>query len=138
MISLKKIIIFVILFLPLISSCDKTIDENLDGLCNCTSASNCECAGMYQTITYDKAQNLMANHLVHIIDVRTTQEYESEHIEGAISLPLDEIENIKYAKNSNIIVYCKSGTRSKNAANKLLDLGYVNVYDLGSMENWKK
>ncbi len=80
-----------------------------------------------------------------LIDVRSSQEYEDNHIDGAININVDDILNTEGALvynnseigfNKTIIVYCRSGARSKNAANKLVELGYTNVYDLGSIDNW--
>lgn len=77
-----------------------------------------------------------------IIDVRTEEEYNENHIENAILMTLSTIDketaekNIE-SKDSIVIVYCKSGTRSKQAQEILNDLGYINVYDLGSIDNWQ-
>jgi len=73
-----------------------------------------------------------------IVDVRTKEEYDSGHIEGAVNIPYDYISDktINNSKDINIIVYCKSGNRSKTAAGTLIKLGYKNVYDLGSISNW--
>ena len=72
-----------------------------------------------------------------LIDVRTKEEYESHHLENAINIPVDDINRIlddkNINKNSIIIVYCKSGVRSNNAAVALQALGYKNIYDLGSV-----
>lgn len=67
-----------------------------------------------------------------ILDVRTKEEYEEEHIDNAINIPYDEIdENIDLDKEKIIYVYCQSGNRSSIAYEKLKSLGYT-VYDLGS------
>ena len=80
-----------------------------------------------------------------LIDVRSSAEYESRHIDGAININVDDIlnsngslvyDNSEIGFNKTIIVYCRSGSRSNNAANKLIELGYTNVYDLGSIDNW--
>ena len=49
---------------------------------------------------------------------------------------MDEIETISYDKDKIIIVYCRSGNRSKTAAHTLIENGYTNVYDFGAFENW--
>lgn len=77
-----------------------------------------------------------------LVDVRTRFEYDEGHIEGAILYPLDEINNdtvstILPDKEMAIIVYCQSGNRSSQALEKLKSLGYTNVYDLGSINNWE-
>lgn len=69
---------------------------------------------------------------IYLIDVRTKQEYDEGHLPGAINMCLynivDEIKRID--KNSKIILYCTSGTRSKTARDKLEKMGYENVYNL--------
>ena len=69
-----------------------------------------------------------------IIDVRTSSEYATGHVKGAINIPYDEIdENTKLDKNKTILVYCKSGKRSSIAFETLKKLGFK-VYDLGAYE----
>lgn len=135
----NKLILSLVLIFS-ITGCNNNYEANIDSnkLCNCNKIENCECKGLYQTIDYSEAKDLIYNGNTFLIDVRSKIEYNNSHIKGAISIPLDEIENINYAKNINLIVYCRSGSRSKTAALKLLDLGYVNVYDLGSMDNWQE
>ncbi len=70
-----------------------------------------------------------------ILDVRTKEEYESGHIKDAINIPYDTInENTNLDRNKNIFVYCRSGSRSKTAYEKLKNLGY-SVYDLGAFSS---
>lgn len=91
-------------------------------------------------VNYSEAVKLTDEKSAIIIDVRTNDEYENGHIENAINIPLDEINNItSYIsdKNTYIIVYCKSGNRSKNALELLKKIGYSNVYNLGAMSNWE-
>ncbi len=99
----------------------------------------CEGRAPYQVISQKEAVSKLADGAI-LIDVRTPYEYKEGHIEGAISLPNDTIEVTITKKvpdkNASIIVYCRSGSRSKEAANTLLKLGYQNVYDFGAMENW--
>lgn len=72
---------------------------------------------------------------VRIIDVRTEDEYAEGHIKNATNIPLDEIEEINLSKDIDIIVYCRSGSRSYQAAMILSDLGY-SVKDMGGLNNW--
>lgn len=71
---------------------------------------------------------------VWVIDVRAQDEYYTKHIDGAINIPLqdinDKIENIVKNKNDVVIMYCEYGGRSKKACTKLEKLGYINVYNL--------
>ena len=95
------------------------------------------------SISYMQAKEKIINEGAILVDVRTQDEYTDSHIEGAILLPLDTIDSSTVSetiqdKNVPIIVYCKSGVRSKEALQKLVDLGYTNVFDLGAMSNWKE
>lgn len=89
----------------------------------------------YIKVTGNEALTLRENG-AEIVDVRTNEEYMDKHIEGASNLPLDNIATITLDKDKEIIVYCRSGKRSKEAANKLINMGYQKVYDLGSINNW--
>lgn len=83
---------------------------------------------------------LESNPEVILVDVRTESEYLSGHIEGAILLPLDTIEtnagDLIPDKTATYIVYCRSGNRSAQAVDILLELGYQNLYDLGGIIYW--
>ena len=69
-----------------------------------------------------------------ILDVRSIHEYKDNHIENAINIPHDKIDsNIDLDKEKIILVYCRSGSRSKIASSKLRSLGYT-TYDLGGMD----
>lgn len=77
-----------------------------------------------------------------LLDVRSKKEYDEKHIPNSILIPLknldDEIESRIKDKDSEIIVYCRSGRRSKSACKKLANLGYKNVYNLdGGIKKWK-
>jgi rhodanese-related sulfurtransferase len=94
-----------------------------------------------QKISCDNMKDFMKQDDSFLIDVRETSEYEEDHLEGAINISNTRMESItsydNIHKDSIIIVYCKSGTRSKNSADKLVSMGYRKVYDLGSIENCK-
>lgn len=85
-------------------------------------------------ISYKKLQEIMQkNTNTLLIDVRSKQEFKEEHLEGSINIPLYEIDKQLYKipdKQSTIVVYCASGHRSKQAKEKLEELGYENVYHL--------
>ena len=76
-----------------------------------------------------------------ILDTREQDEYDEEHIEGAILIPYTEIENkaeeMLPDKDAQILVYCRSGRRSKIAAESLSKLGYTNVKEFGGIIDWK-
>ena len=75
-----------------------------------------------------------------ILDVRTPEEFAERHIEGAILIPDYEIgakaESILTDKDQLILVYCRSGRRSKNAASELAALGYTNIKEFGGINDW--
>jgi len=75
-----------------------------------------------------------------LLDVRTPEEYMEKRIPGSILLPNYEIKDratdVIPDKNARIVVYCRSGRRSAEAANTLRELGYSNVFDLGGINNW--
>lgn len=77
-------------------------------------------------------QKLMQENEHLIIDVRTKEEYENQHIKDAINIPLNELEQITIAKNVMLFVYCKSGARSQEAYEILKEMGY-SVHDLGAI-----
>lgn len=76
-----------------------------------------------------------------ILDVRTREEYEEGHIPNAICIPNETIGNNEIKelpdKNQLILVYCRSGNRSKQAAEKLKKLGYTNIIEFGGIVDWK-
>ena len=75
-----------------------------------------------------------------LVDVREEDEYNDGHIPGAILIPLGTIEtdfeSIVSSKEKEIVVYCRSGRRSKEAYEKIVRLGYENVFDLGGIIDW--
>ncbi len=76
-----------------------------------------------------------------LLDVRTEQEYRNGHIPGAILLPNEHIspqtaETILPDKNALVLVYCRSGNRSKQAAGKLTAQGYTNIVEIGGINSW--
>lgn len=75
-----------------------------------------------------------------IVDVRRQDEYDAGHIPGAILIPNESIVDERPAELPDpeqiILIYCRSGNRSKQAAQKLADLGYVNVYEFGGITTW--
>ncbi len=89
----------------------------------------------YLNITGAEAETLVDNGAL-VIDVRTEVEYNTEHIQGAINIPYDEISSIEADTDDTIIVYCQSGTRATEAAEELIALGYTKVYNLGALSNW--
>ena len=92
-------------------------------------------------ITAEEAKKLMdSEEGCIILDVRTREEYDQGHIPGAILIPNTEIEakaaDLLPDKGQLILVYCRSGRRSKLAAQSLADLGYTNIREFGGILDW--
>ncbi len=96
---------------------------------------------VYMNITAQQAKEIMDTQKDYIIlDTRTQEEYEESHIPGAILIPYDEIldkaEGVLTDKDQLILVYCRSGRRSKLAAQDLVKLGYTNIKEFGGIIDW--
>lgn len=100
------------------------------------------CGGEDNVITPEEAKARMdSGDPIVIVDVRVQEEYEAEHIEGAINVPLQKIadeETGEYLpdKDAEILVYCNRGNSSATATTHLLDQGYTNVKDFGGIQDW--
>ena len=95
----------------------------------------------YQQITQEAAKEMMDTQEVVILDVREQHEYDSGHIPGAVLLPVGTITEDTAAAviddlDAVVLVYCRSGNRSKTASQALVDLGYTNVYEFGGINDW--
>ena len=95
----------------------------------------------YKQITMSEAFVLMDEEVDYIIlDVRTPEEYKEKHIPGAINIPNETIGSAEPVelpdKEQMIMVYCRSGNRSKQAAKKLANLGYTNIVEFGGIIDW--
>ena len=95
----------------------------------------------YEMITAQQAKEIMDTQEGYVIlDTRTEEEYEQGHIPGAIVISHEEIkekaESVLTDKDQLILVYCRSGRRSKLAAQDLADLGYTNVKEFGGIIDW--
>ena len=96
----------------------------------------------YKQITMDEAMEIFKQPGEYIIlDVRTFEEFNGGHIPGAICIPNENIGSEPLAELSDkdqlIYVYCRSGNRSKKAAQKLVDMGYTNIVEFGGIIDWK-
>ena len=96
---------------------------------------------MYQQITAEEAKKIMDSGEEHIVlDTREQEEFDNGHIPGALLIPYTEIENKAEEmipdKNAQILVYCRSGRRSKIASLSLSKLGYINVKEFGGIIDW--
>ena len=105
-------------------------------LTGCTSAT-----ASFDTLSSHEAYQLInEDETVIVIDVRSKEEFATGHINGAILLPVDQIEahaeEILQNKDAVILVICRSGARSQYASQLLADLGYTNIYDIGGILSW--
>ena len=110
-------------------------------LYGCTSGGENKMKNSYEQITPAEAKEIMDEREDYIIlDVRTQEEFDEAHIDGAILIPdyeiADKAESILKNKNQLILVYCRSGRRSKLAASELVSLGYTNIKEFGGIIDW--
>ena len=113
---------FIATILLIFSSCDNSVDK-------------------FEILDYMEFKNQIENN-VQLIDVRTSEEFNAGHIEGAINIDFKN-EEVFYQsfqrldKKNPVYVYCRSGNRSKKSADKLLEMGFSMVYDLkGGYIDW--
>ena len=110
-------------------------------LTGCTGAGN-STNNTYRQISMDEAVTMMTQETGYIIlDVRRADEFAAGHIPSAINVPNETIGTAEISelpdKNQLIMVYCRSGRRSKEAAEKLVKLGYTNIVEFGGILDWK-
>ena len=122
-----KKLVFLLLAVMLLTACGQD-KENDKG-------------AVYVNITAEEAKQIMDSEEGYIIlDVRTQEEYDQGHIPGAIVISYEEIpdkaEEVLTDKNQLILVYCRSGRRSKIAAEALVELGYTNIKEFGGIIDW--
>lgn len=95
-----------------------------------------------ERISFEQAHELMETSCDYVlIDVREEEEYITGHAVDAVLLPVDDIDERSAAAvipghDTDVLVYCRSGRRSRDAAAKLSELGYNNIYDMGSLIGW--
>ena len=123
---MKKLILF-LLTAMLLTGCGQTNKNSQEAV--------------YMNITAEEAKQIMDSEEGYIIlDTRTQAEYDEGHIPGAIVIPHDEItdraeEELPH-KDQLLLVYCRSGRRSKLAAEALVELGYTNIKEFGGIIDW--
>ena len=110
-------------------------------LTSCAGTSNNK-TNTYRQISMDEAVKMMAEETGYIIlDVRRPDEFAAGHIPNAINVPNETIGTAEIPelpdKNQLIMVYCRSGRRSKEASEKLVKLGYTNIVEFGGILDWK-
>ncbi|MEE0059717.1 MAG: rhodanese-like domain-containing protein [Acutalibacteraceae bacterium] len=112
----------------------------LIAVCGCQNEE--EAMITYRSVSSQEAKELMDTEDSYIIlDVRTEEEYEQGHIKNAVLIPDYEIESRAEGelpdKDQLIMVYCRSGRRSKNASAMLISLGYTNIVEFGGIIDWE-
>ena len=100
------------------------------------------CGTSYTQISQDEAMQMMQEQTDYlIVDVRRPDEFAESHIAGAINVPneeiTDEMPELLPDKDQLLLIYCRSGNRSKEASQKLADIGYTNVYEFGGINTWE-
>ena len=125
---MKRILPLFLLLLLLLTGCGGT-------------TSNASSESDYQQISQEEAKEMMDTQDVIILDVREQDEYDSGHIPSAVLLPVGTIDEETAAevipeKDSTVLVYCRSGNRSKTASSTLAELGYTNIYEFGGINTW--
>ena len=124
---MKKLLILCMTFICILSGCG-----------NADSVQNTEQKSGYKQVSMEEGLELMeADSDYILLDVRRDNEFEEGHIPGAINIPNESIGTEEIAelpdKNQTIYVYCRSGNRSKQASQKLVDLGYTDVIEFGGI-----
>ena len=124
---MKKILILILLAVTFLSACGQDTEKKKEAV--------------YMNITAAEAKKIMDTREGYIIlDVRTQEEYDEGHIPGAIVISYEQIEEraeeVLTDKDQLLLVYCRSGRRSKIAAEALVELGYTNIMEFGGIIDW--
>ena len=141
----KNIIIVIVIIAVLICiGCFiyKTSKTNKTTTSNSTATTNAAKTNEIRHVSMDDILKIMNENKDYVIvDVRTPDEYKEGHIPNAINIPNETINETVYNKlkdkNQLILIYCRSGSRSRQAAYKMQKLGYTNLVDFGGIMNWK-
>lgn len=124
----KSFVILLVAVLFILTGCSQKLDG--DGM-----------ERSFNQISQETAKEMMARDDGHVVvDVRRQDEYDEGHIPGAILIPNESIGTEKPEALPDIeqiiLIYCRSGNRSKQAAQKLFDMGYTNIYEFGGINTW--
>lgn len=132
---LNPIVLLIIAIISLIglTACSSSSEEKV------TQTATLESS--YRTIAAEEAKTIMdSGEPYTLVDVRTQEEFDEKHIQGALLIPNETIgtEPIELLPdlNARILVYCRSGNRSRQAAEKLVSLGYTQIIDFGGIIDW--
>ena len=121
---MKRIFPLIFAMLLVLTGCGGTAEENT-----------------YQQITQEEAKNMMDTQEAIVLDVREQDEFDAGHIPGAVLLPVGTITKdtataVIPELDSVVLVYCRSGNRSKKASQALVELGYTGIYEFGGINTW--
>lgn len=110
-------------------------------LSGCSSAKEEQNTAAYKQISQEEAKEMMSRDDGHVIvDVRRQDEYDAGHIPGAILIPNESIgcdsPEALPDYDQIILIYCRTGNRSKQASEKLAAMGYTNIYEFGGINTW--
>ena len=128
---MRKWILILAATLSALSGCGMAADN--------TEAQAEESKGEYMQITQEEAKKMIDEQEVIIVDVRTEEEYAQGHIENAVLVPNESIADTppdELPMDATLLIYCRSGNRSKQASQKLADMGYAQVYEFGGINDW--
>lgn len=117
---MKKLLLFLLTPLLLLTGCSKTEPA-------------------FRRISMAEAEKMMNTPGVLLVDVRTWEEYTAGHIPGAVCIPVESISAPPKElpdKAQTILIYCRSGRRSVQAAEKLAALGYTGIVEIGGIQSW--
>ncbi|MBR1393705.1 MAG: rhodanese-like domain-containing protein [Ruminococcus sp.] len=134
---MKRLVILTVLALCL-AGCGENADSSSPEISSSGTVS--EQSYDYVQISQEEASEIMKAETCIILDVRTQEEFSQGHIPGAICIPNEEITTDPPAglpdKDALILVYCRSGRRSKEAAAKLAAMGYTDIREFGGIITW--
>jgi rhodanese-related sulfurtransferase len=142
--KMKSIVVLVALLMSVaVAGCGQKevhIIGGADGPTSIFLASDSS-ADSYIQIDQEMAKAMMSLDDGHVVvDVRRQDEFDAGHIPGAICIPNESITDTQPAElpdlNQVILVYCRTGRRSKEASQKLFDMGYKNVFEFGGIVDW--
>lgn len=142
---MKRIVFLLLALLLVLTACaaesDNSAPVDSSETTGTTDTDTAPVEVTWGTLTAEEAKARMdSGDPVTVVDVRTAQEYADGHIEGALLLPNEEIGTkepyLLPDKDAEILLYCRSGNRTQQAAKKLTAMGYTNVYDFGGIIDW--
>jgi len=142
----RKCLLMTIAVIFLFVGCAQNQEAASDGAMGVSSveselSSNEEQGSGYQQISQEEAMKMMEEEDDYLIlDVRTPEEFAEGHIPDAVNIPNEtigsDVSDVLKDKDQILLIYCRSGNRSKQASSKLAMLGYTNIYEFGGINTW--